>query len=191
MNNVARRLAYLVAAALIMSGCAASQVATPSPSIGSTPSAQASSQASPTPSALASAAVSEPALHSGEPWIAYQWTRAGGDGIYLVRPDGTDAHELLPDAEFNAYHPDWSPDDQPRSPSTPKPVEATRSGSSTRMGPTPRRSCDEAATARSVAAKLPLTGLVTRRFEARVRPVSTPRERSRGSCHRSPGRRQR
>jgi Tol biopolymer transport system component len=44
-----------------------------------------------------------------EPWIAYQWTRGGGDGIYLARPDGTDQHALLPDATFNAYHPDWSP----------------------------------------------------------------------------------
>jgi Tol biopolymer transport system component len=45
-----------------------------------------------------------------EPWIAYQWVRAGGDGIYLMRPDGTDSHELLPDATYNAFHPDWSPD---------------------------------------------------------------------------------
>ena len=47
---------------------------------------------------------------AAEPWIAYQWVRAGGDGIYLVRPDGTDSHELLPGATYNAYHPDWSPD---------------------------------------------------------------------------------
>jgi serine aminopeptidase S33 family len=38
MNNTARRLAYLVAAALITSGCATSQGATHSPSVGSTPS---------------------------------------------------------------------------------------------------------------------------------------------------------
>ena len=38
-----------------------------------------------------------------------------------------------------------------RSPSTPKPVEATRSGSSTRTGPTPRRSCHGVPTARSAA----------------------------------------
>ena len=44
-----------------------------------------------------------------EPWIGYQWARAGGDGIYLVRPDGTESHELLPDATYDAFHPDWSP----------------------------------------------------------------------------------
>ena len=43
------------------------------------------------------------------PWIAYQWVQADGDGIYVVRPDGTDPHALLPDAKYNAFHPDWSP----------------------------------------------------------------------------------
>jgi Tol biopolymer transport system component len=70
------------------------------------------------PSALRSAlaiASASPAASAGstvladEPWIAYQWTRAGSDGIYLGRPDGTGQHALLPDATFNAYHPDWSP----------------------------------------------------------------------------------
>ena len=27
-----------------------------------------------------------------------------------MRPDGTDPHTLLPDAKYNAFHPDWSPD---------------------------------------------------------------------------------
>ena len=45
-----------------------------------------------------------------EPWIAYQSDQTGRTGIYLVRPDGTDSHPLLPDAESDAYHPDWSPD---------------------------------------------------------------------------------
>jgi Tol biopolymer transport system component len=110
MKNAARRLATLVATALIASGCAASQGATLTTSVESTPSAQSSSLASPKQSVPASSAVSEPALHPGEPWIAYQWIRAGGDGIYLVRPDGTGSHELLPDAKYNAFHPDWSPD---------------------------------------------------------------------------------
>lgn len=49
-----------------------------------------------------------PAMLDGEAWIAYQWERPGGDGVYLVRPDGTALHPLLPDAEFSAFHPDWS-----------------------------------------------------------------------------------
>jgi Tol biopolymer transport system component len=67
------------------------------------PSAPTIASASPTASAAAT-------LLADEPWIAYQWVRAGGDGIYLARPDGTDSHELLPDDTDNAFHPDWSPD---------------------------------------------------------------------------------
>jgi Tol biopolymer transport system component len=67
----------------------------------------------PSAPAIASASPSgSPArtMRLDEPWIAYQWTRGGGDGIYLVRPDGTDSQELLPDAPYSAFHPDWSPD---------------------------------------------------------------------------------
>ena len=67
------------------------------------PSAPAIASASPGASAA-------PAMLADEPWIAYQWEQAPGDGIYLVRPDGTDPHALLPDAKHDAYHPDWSPD---------------------------------------------------------------------------------
>jgi Tol biopolymer transport system component len=51
-----------------------------------------------------------PTILDDEPWIAFQWIRADGDGLYLVRPDGADSHELLPDATYDAFHPDWSPD---------------------------------------------------------------------------------
>ena len=44
-----------------------------------------------------------------EPEIAYEGPLPG-DGIYLVRPDGTDLHALLPDASYDPHHPDWSPD---------------------------------------------------------------------------------
>ncbi len=105
----ARFITTLVAAALVTSGCTPSQGATISPIVGSTPSTQPGSLSSPTPSVPASVA-SEPAPDTHEPWIAYQWARAGGDGVYLMRPDGTDAHELIPGADHNSYHPDWSPD---------------------------------------------------------------------------------
>ena len=29
-----------------------------------------------------------------EPWIAYQWVPEHGEGLYLMRPDGSDAHEI-------------------------------------------------------------------------------------------------
>jgi Tol biopolymer transport system component len=66
------------------------------------PSAPAIASASPSASA-------EPTMRVDESWIAYEGAQAG-DGIYLVRPDGADPHALLPDAKYDAYHPDWSPD---------------------------------------------------------------------------------
>jgi Tol biopolymer transport system component len=44
------------------------------------------------------------------PWIAYQWVPEHGKGLYLIRPDGSDAHEIAIELPGDAYHPDWSPD---------------------------------------------------------------------------------
>jgi Tol biopolymer transport system component len=46
----------------------------------------------------------------GEEWIAYQWMAGSGDGIYLIRPDGTGRHQLAADAGASQEQPDWSPD---------------------------------------------------------------------------------
>jgi Tol biopolymer transport system component len=47
----------------------------------------------------------------GEPWIAYQWADgAGEDGVFLVRPDGTGNHQVVPDLDGKEWHPAWSPD---------------------------------------------------------------------------------
>lgn len=47
----------------------------------------------------------------GERWLVYQWSGVGKDTTYLARPDGTDAHILVPDVPgLNQWHPDWSPD---------------------------------------------------------------------------------
>jgi len=53
---------------------------------------------------------STPAVTHGEAWIAFQWVDGSGDGIFLVRPDGTGHHQLLPDMAGSEIHPDWSPD---------------------------------------------------------------------------------
>jgi Tol biopolymer transport system component len=45
-----------------------------------------------------------------EPWIAYQWVPEHGKGLYLMRPDGSDAHEIATELRGDAFHPDWSPD---------------------------------------------------------------------------------
>jgi Tol biopolymer transport system component len=55
----------------------------------------------------------EAVVRDGEAWIAYQWVDGdGGDGVYLVRPDGTGQHQLVPELEGSEFHPDWSPDGQ-------------------------------------------------------------------------------
>lgn len=52
-----------------------------------------------------------PSVAPGEAWIAYQRAAPdGSDGIFLVRPDGTDDHQLAVDLPGEESHPDWSPD---------------------------------------------------------------------------------
>jgi Tol biopolymer transport system component len=72
---------------------------TPFPTVAATPGATAA----PTPVAVI----------DGEPWIAYGWPRVATDGlwaIFLVRPDGSDAHEIAADAPGEHKLPAWSPD---------------------------------------------------------------------------------
>ena len=97
--------ATVVALAVVVSACGASSSSTAEPSrdipaVSSGPSA---------PSPTASPSL-EPQVGDGEPWIAYQWLAPQGDGIFLVRPDGTGGHQLVPDMTGSEIHPDWSPD---------------------------------------------------------------------------------
>jgi Tol biopolymer transport system component len=118
-----------------------------------------------------------------EPWIAYQWVQGDGDGIYLARPDGTDPHELLSDAGYNAFHPDWSPDGI-------RIAFDAETGGGNEIWVVNADGTNAAAivpripTARSAAVKS-RTGLVAGRFGDRVRPVQARRERVSGGRHRS------
>ena len=47
---------------------------------------------------------------NGEPWIVYQWHPERRQGLYLMRPDGRDAHEIPTNLTGEAGLPDWSPD---------------------------------------------------------------------------------
>jgi Tol biopolymer transport system component len=65
------------------------------------------------PSLVASAAASQSqVVGDGEEWVVYQWMAGSGDGIFLVRPDGTGGHQLVADMAGSEIHPDWSPDGQ-------------------------------------------------------------------------------
>lgn len=69
------------------------------------PTSESSEEASPATDASAAAVVRD-----GEKWIVYQWVDGSGDGIYLVRPDGTGHHQLVAEMTGSEIHPDWSPD---------------------------------------------------------------------------------
>jgi Tol biopolymer transport system component len=65
------------------------------------------------PSASSTPAASEDlTVRDGEEWIVFQWMVGSGDGIFLIRPDGTGRHLLVPDLEGSEILPDWSPDGQ-------------------------------------------------------------------------------
>ena len=98
-------------ACLAVWACAGSSTS-PSPSPAATPGASTTATAQPSSAGSPGPSIDPPALvRAGEPWIAYQWlTEAGMDGIFLVRPDGTGNHQLVPDLDGHEWHPAWSPD---------------------------------------------------------------------------------
>jgi Tol biopolymer transport system component len=55
-----------------------------------------------------------PHVGKSDAWIVFEWQDAGRgiDTIYLVRPDGSGRHLLLPDLPNPAFDPAWSPDGQ-------------------------------------------------------------------------------
>lgn len=98
-------------ATALLSACAAgdgggSDSAAESPAAES-PAGEPSATVGPSPSATSELVP----LEDGEAWISYQWVDPrGGDGIFLVRPDGTGDHQLVPDMPGSESHPEWSPD---------------------------------------------------------------------------------
>jgi hypothetical protein len=47
---------------------------------------------------------------SASGWLAYQSLAADGDGVFLVRADGSDDHQILGDLPGEQFHPDFSRD---------------------------------------------------------------------------------
>ena len=108
MNGKPLVIGPLVLALAACSGAPSSSVG-PNGSI-ATKGVPSAAPSRPTIASASPGASAAPTMRVDEPWIAYQWDPDARQGIYLVRPDGTDAHELLPDATYDAFHPDWSPD---------------------------------------------------------------------------------
>jgi Tol biopolymer transport system component len=57
------------------------------------------------------AALDETADPATQPWIAYQTDR-GGEGTWLIHPDGTEDHQIAADFAGDLILPNWSPDGQ-------------------------------------------------------------------------------
>jgi Tol biopolymer transport system component len=113
----ATKLASLLTAVMLASAACAtgtgSSGPSASPAVASTsvPQAAATPAVAETPLAATPAPTPTPiAVLDGEPWIAYQWVPEHGQGLYLMRPDGRDPHEIATDLPGEAEHPDWSPD---------------------------------------------------------------------------------
>ena len=57
-----------------------------------------------------SAEPSDHAFADDAAWIAYQTNKGGGEGVWLIHPDGTDDHEVALTVPGEHLHPDWAPD---------------------------------------------------------------------------------
>jgi Tol biopolymer transport system component len=99
-----------IALVAALAACSTTSPASPSASSpsGSTAVATASADG-PSASASTGASAAHP-LVGEEAWIAYQTIKGGGEGVWLIHPDGTDDHEVATDAPAEHLHPDWSPD---------------------------------------------------------------------------------
>ena len=97
----------MAAILVIASACSGSTASSTSPSPRaptSTPTVGAAPSAIPTSTPIA--------VLDGEPWIVYEWLQEGKDtkDLFLVRPDGSDAHVIATDVPGRHYSPSWSPD---------------------------------------------------------------------------------
>ena len=98
--------ATLAAIVIIASACAGSTTS---------PTSQLASVGMESPTAVVSAIPSPTpiAVLDGEPWIVFGWPRVATDGrwaIFLMRPDGSDAHEIAADVPGEHKAAAWSPD---------------------------------------------------------------------------------
>jgi Tol biopolymer transport system component len=96
---------------LLVAACTGrATVSSPTVPSGPTTAADSAAPSAPTRASASPRASAVPVVGVDEPWIAYQWVPEHGKGLYLMRPDGSDAHEIATELRGDAFHPDWSPD---------------------------------------------------------------------------------
>lgn len=103
--------ALVVITIVVASACTTGTSVGSAASAGST-SGPSTTAVSPGSSPTSSASGSTSTVADGEAWVVYQWLDDNGDGIYLIRPDGTGQHQIVPDLTGSERHPDWAPDGQ-------------------------------------------------------------------------------
>ena len=104
------RLHWLLAAGIAAAGCGTGNQPNPVPGTASPSGSIAASTQGPQNPTSTPTPTQDVAVRDGEPWVAFQWISGNGDGIFLVRPDGTGLHSVARDAGMDQIHPDWSPD---------------------------------------------------------------------------------
>jgi Tol biopolymer transport system component len=103
MTGLRTRSSLALLLSLSVAACQGSGAVQPTPSPGRV--------ASPAPTAMSSpGAYAAPTMQVIGSWIVYQWVPEHEQGLYLARPDGSDAHEIAIELPGEALHPDWSPD---------------------------------------------------------------------------------
>lgn len=115
-SRIRRTAAAAAASALLVVACGGGSAVSPagSPTVApaATPVATQAAAGQASADAPSTPGPGDPSTPGpGDPWIAYQWDDgAGGDTVWLVRPDGTGAHVLTTDLEGRELHPEWAPD---------------------------------------------------------------------------------
>jgi Tol biopolymer transport system component len=110
--RIPRRFLGPIAGTVLMVGCAAAPAPSASLVASASPTATPSAT-SPSPSASATQASpsASPSTRSTEgDWIVFQTDVGAGNVIWIMRPDGSDAHAIAGSVPGDQTHPDWSPD---------------------------------------------------------------------------------
>lgn len=106
-----RRLARAFISAALVAACSGPASTGPAASGGTASATPPAATVGPATAPPATAnPTSDSTVRDGEPWLAFQWIVGNGEGIFLVRPDGTGRHRIGGGSDASQIHPDWSPD---------------------------------------------------------------------------------
>ena len=109
-----KRSAMLTAVLVVAAACSVTGTSSsaPSASLVSAATARPTPVLAAAPTATAKPSPSPIAVLPGEPWILYKWNQEGRStrGLFLARPNGSDAHEIVTDVPGEHTAASWSPD---------------------------------------------------------------------------------